>query len=245
MITVEIAYRPIEFVPWMRRVEKQMPARWSEMNARQMASVPSLQQDKFDDRKLLQIFLGLKKGIAERIDNYQAFCITRFMKYIREPEPLGYFVIKKIAGFSAPADNLKGVKFGQFIFGDTYYQNYISGKRGDLDKFIACYYTGKRGFKEELIESHAGRIHVEDPATREAISINYGLIREWLALAYTYVFQKSTAKADNSKGWVGVFDMLVKDDLANQDKYAELPVSTVLRHLNNLLIERYKYGSQV
>jgi hypothetical protein len=62
-------------------------------------------------------------------------------------------------------------------------------------------------------------------------------------MLYPYVFQKvESSKADASAGWVGVFDSLVKNDFGNQDKYAQFPVHTVLRRLNNLLIEFYKNG---
>lgn len=243
MITVELEYRPFAFIPLVRRVEKRLPSRWSEMKPDQIIAIPSLQRDLLDDRKILQIFLGIKRSIAKRIDNYQILHILRNLKYIREPEPLGSFVIKKIMGFNAPDDNLKGITFGAFIFADTYYQNYLGGKREDLARFIACLYTDRKGFNEKLIERHAKIIRGAGFTTCEAIAINYALVREWLARAYPYVFQKvEQGKADKSKGWVGIFDMLVENDLGNQDKYAQLPVSTVLRYLNNRTKNYYKNG---
>ncbi len=245
MISVEIEYRPFTFIPWTRRIEKKLPSRWSEMNAAQIASIPDLQLGQISDVKLLQLFVGLKKSIAKRIDSYQAYCITRNLKYISRPEPLNYFVIKKIGGFKAPEKNLKGVTFGAFVFGDTYYQNYINGKREDINRFIACFYTDSRGFDDKLIDLHADILKGSKVGTREAIAINYGLIREWLALAYPYVFQKGEPNSAKSKGWVDVFDMIVANDLGNQDKYSQLPVSTVLRYLNNKTKDFYKYGSKV
>lgn len=247
MIQVALEYRPIEFIPWMRRIETHFPARWSEMNAEQIAAIPDLQRGRIDDSKLLHIFLGVKLSVARRVGSFQKFCILRHLKYIQNPEPIGYFVIKKLGWFKAPANNLKGVTFGTFVFGDTYYQNYSAGKKSDLNRFIACYYTGKKGFDEKLIEQNAKIISTFPLAKREAIAINYGLVREWLGQAYPYVFQKTEPgqKTDKSAGWVNVFDAVVGDDIGNQDKYAQLPVSTVLRYLNNRTKNFYKYGSKV
>lgn len=246
MIAVTVRYKPFGFF-WERTLEKRLPARWSEMNPRQIAAIPHLQRGTIDDCKLLQIFLGIKKSIAKRIDRYQAYCILRNLKYIKEPEPLGKFVIKRLVGFKAPGDQLKNITFGAFIFGDTYYQNYISGKNDDLNRFIACYYYNRYGFREKNIEAHARIIGLTDIAVREAVAINYALIREWLAKAYPYVFQKAEEgqKQKKSNGWVGVFDAVVGDDLVNQEKYAEKPLSIILRFLNRKTKEYYKNGGKV
>jgi hypothetical protein len=157
------------------------------------------------------------------------------------------FVIKKILYFKAPANQLKNITFGAFIFGDTYYQNYISGKKEDLNRFIACFYYNKSGFKEKDIELNARIISLADISVREAIAINYALIREWLAKAYPFVFQKAESgkKQEKSTGWVGVFDAIVGDDIANQEKYEEKPLSSILRYLNRKTKEYCKNGGKV
>jgi hypothetical protein len=246
MIPVALEYRPFGFL-WRRRLETKLPARWSELTPLQISSIPDLQRDKLDEIKLLEIFLGVKRKIARRVDSYQRYCILRNLKYISQPEPVGNFIIKSIAGFSAPEKNLKGVTFGAFIFGDTYYQNYITGRKEDLNRFIACYYLPEGKFDDRQIESHARIISETDLPVREAIAINYALIREWMARAYPYVFQKveNGKKAENSKGWVAVFDMVVGDDIVNEDKYAEKSLSSMLRYLNRKTKEYYKNGSKI
>lgn len=245
MIPVEIEYRPFSFIPWTIRVEKKLPVRWSELSQEQISFIPFLNSGT-SDRMLLEVFLGLRKGIAKRMDDYQAFCIARLLKFLSAPEPLDRFMVHKIAGFKAPGRGLKGVTFGAFIFGDSYFQSYMEGKESSLDLFIASFYTGRRGFDENMLDKNAIAIRKKSMELRQAIAINYGLIREWLAITYPFVFQKpESGKKDNTKGWVGVFDILIKDDLANQDKYATLPVSTVLRNLNNRLANYYKNGGEV
>lgn len=246
MIAVTVRYKPFGFF-WERTLEKRLPARWSEMTSQQIAAIPHLQRGTIDEFKLLHIFLGIKKSIAKRIDSYQRYCILRNLKYIKEPEPLGKFVIKRLVGFKAPEDQLKNITFGAFIFGDTYYQNYICGKNDDLNRFIACFYYNRFGFREKNIEVNARIIGLTDIAVREAVAINYALIREWLAKAYPYVFQKAEEgqKQAKSNGWVGVFDAVVGDDLVNQEKYSEKPLSMILRFLNRKTKEYYKNGGKV
>lgn len=246
MIAITIEYRPLGFL-WKRRIDKHLPARWSEMTPQQIVAIPQLAHGTIDDRRLLQIFLGIKRSIAKRIDSYQRFCILQNLKYLKEPEPISKFVIKKVIGFKAPANHLKNITFGAFIFGDTYYQNYITGKKEDMNRFIACFYYNRFGFKEQNIEMNARLIGLSDLLVREAIAVNYGLIREWLAKAYPYVFQKAESgnKSKKGGGWVRVFDKLIQNDLANQDKYSLLPVSTVLRYLNIKTEEYLKNGGKI
>jgi len=247
MIAVTLEYRPFTLIPWIRKIDAKFPSRWSELKPVQIVAIPRLQRGLLTDVKMLQIFLGIKKNVAKRIESYQTYYVFQNLKFIREPGPLSTFVIKNIMGYKAPRDRLEGVSFGAFMFGDTYYQNYIGGKLEDLNRFIASFYTDKKGFAEDRIQDIAKIIKVSDPAKREAIAINYALIRAWLRDSYPWVFQKADemSESDRKGGWVGVFDRLVKDDLANQDKYAKLPVSAVLRHLNIIMKEYYKYGGKV
>lgn len=243
MIPITIEYKPFGFL-WKRTLEVRLPARWSEMNAKQIAAIPALQRENLDDSSILHIFLGIRRSVANKLDSFQKFCIIRNLKYISEPEPVGNFMIKEIAGFKAPGNRLFGVTFGAFIFGDTYFQNYASGKKDDLNRFIACYYTGKEGFDNKLIEKNAELIGKTDLNIREAIAINYGLIREWLAKGYPLIFQKSksTRKQDKSGGWIAVFDAVVGNDIANQEKYAAEPLSSMLRYINRRIKENLKNG---
>jgi hypothetical protein len=246
MIAVTLEYRPYGFL-WKRRLEAKMPDNWSEMNANQIIAIPALNNGTMDEFKLLHIFLGIKKGIAKRINDYQRFCIITNLKYIAKAGSVDHFIIKKILVFKAPGKYLEGVTFGAFMFGDTYYQNYMEGKTEDLDKFIACFYYNRFGFREKDIDTTARLISIDDVSIRKAIAINYALIREWLSQLYPYVFQKVEAgrKTNKSKGWVAVFDAIVGDDIVNSEKLAEKPLSEVLRYLNRKTKESYKNGCKV
>jgi hypothetical protein len=72
----------------------------------------------------------------------------------------------------------------------------------------------------------------------------------WLALAYPLIFQekaenppsgdKPTDGGRRQSPWIKVFDGLVGDDLINRDRYAELPVHTVLRFMTEKSKERMR-----
>lgn len=246
MISITIEYKPLGFL-WKRMIETSFPERWNEMTPDQLTAVPKLYRGKISDSQVLQIFFGIKQNIAWRIDSYQRYRIIKNLDFIKKPGATGIFIINEIAGFRSPGKNLKGVTFGAFIFGDTYYQNYISGKRGELDKFIACYYCNRKGFDDNLVDEHAALIKKSNIAKREAIAINYGLIREWLSELFPYVFRKVEKREKNQKnvGWVMVFDGVVGSDIVRQHDYAMLPAMEVLRFLNSKTKEYYKNGGKV
>lgn len=246
MIAITLEYKLFGLL-WRRKIETVLPERWTEITAEQLAAIPLLHRGTLSDSKLMQIFLSIKRPVAKRISSFQRYCITKNLSFLKDPQPIGYFIIKNIAGFRSPGANLKGVTFGAFIFGDTYYQNYLLGSRKDLDKFIACYYLDTKSFDENLIEKKVQLIKLTDLATREAIAINYGLIREWLAEKHPYVFQKSETgtKAEKIPGWVKVFDRVVGNDIIHQQDYANLPAMEVLRYLNETTKEFYKNGGKV
>lgn len=247
MIPVTIEYRPLPFIPHTRHLETMLPARWSELTTDQFMSVPDLLRDKLDETKQISIFLHVSAKIASRMDNYQKYCILRNLKYVAKPEALDSFYIPEICGLKAPGPKLYGVTWAAFIFGDTYFQNYQNGDKKALDKFIACYYLPESGFNSNLIESNATLIRNTPNLLREAVAINYGLIRNWLAKSYPWCFEKNEEgkKPSRQAGWVEVHDRLVGADIANGDRYLALPVSTVLRFLNTTLKDYHRNGSQI
>jgi len=241
MIPVVIEYKPIPFLGFKRRIETTLPAHWSELTPEQLILIPSVFNDTISETHILQVFLNIRWSIARRLDSYYRYCLIRNLKYLNELDRCDRFIIPNIGRYKAPEPRLKGVTFGAFIFGDTYFQNYMEGKKADLDKFIACYYLDGT-FKDNEIDVRAARLSRESIELREAIILNYKLIREWLAESYPYVFQKPDSKdKKTSKGsWVKVFDMVVGDDIVNQERYAEQPLSIILRYLNQKAKEHLK-----
>lgn len=245
MTTVTLEYRPFGIL-WKRYITCNMPSAWNELNARQLLAIPLMKRGLLKDTRILRIFLGLRRAIASRVGCIQRHTILKELKWTDKMQPMGVFLLKRLGKYSAPNDALKNVSFGQFIFGDTFYQNYTTGTKEDLNKFIACYYCDKSGFNENKIDRKARHIKRYPLFIREAIGLNYLMVREWLANAYPYVFQRSDKGAKGTgSGWVRVFDLVVGDDIVHEDEYARKDVNTVLRYLNNKIKDHAKNGSKV
>ena len=112
--------------------------------------------------------------------------------------------IVRVLFFAPQNQNSKRVTFGQFIFLDTYFANYQESRdKTDLNKFIAAAYLpfGQR-FTEPVIDANYEWVAKTDILSREAIVINYYLIRDWLCEVYPLVFQRKTEqqiKEDETK----------------------------------------------
>lgn len=243
MSDIRIEYRT--FLGIKREVEVKMPEKWGEMNAEQLQAVSRNYTGAETDDKLLADMLGVRKGLVKRLSDFQKFMIAEELLFMNEISPEFCFIIKELSGLVAPKARLSGISFGQFIFIESYYEKAVT-KKDDvaLDKFVACLYlpAGKE-FNQRLIDERAGYV-AENVGTDDkvAISLNYGLVMEWLSKQYPILFQKSKqqtiAKQSSGGGWVSIFESLVGDDIVNEDKYAALPLHTVLRYLTKKL----KYG---
>ena len=161
------------------------------------------------------------------------------------------FIIRKIpeTDFVSPKSKLAGLTFGQFIFTESYYNDWMVTKdEKALNNFIASLFLpSSEKFNNETIPSRIGKIAETDLDMRKAIAFNYSLVMMWLQKAYPLIFQSSSVDPDiarvdsirpNQSGWLKLFESLVGDDLINRDRYAELPLHTVLRHLTT----KYKEG---
>ena len=177
---------------------------------------------------------SLKKKIINRLSPYQKLRIIELLKFLNDFTPYYEFIIPSIGNLTRPKPRLKNETFGTFIFAETYLRNYEkSYEISELDKFIACYYrTGE--FNEESIQTNADSIKNEPEDKKQAIYINYLLIKQYLAINYKYLFSP-TYDSDQKQEttWVDVFDSVVGDDIVSHDEYAKLPISTVLRYLDN------------
>ena len=184
--------------------------------------------------------------MVKKLSPYQKLCIIELLKFLETFQPCFEFMIPQIAGFKAPLPRLKDETFGCFIFAETYFERYAANSEPEfLSKFIACYYRDGP-FKESGISERAGLIARQPSITKEAIFINYLLIREWYMLEYPLVFQtvENSSKKSERSSWLEVYDILLGDDITRQEDYANLPISTVLRYLNKK-IKQDRHESKV
>ncbi len=241
MKTIQLEYR---FLWINRKVESTIPSRWDEVTPRQLIAIAKNYLSESSDELMLSKLCGIRKRIIKKLDSYQRFTLAGELSFLTDYKPYSHFIIRKAGPLRAPKPRLEGMSFGQFVFVDSYYSIWLqSQKDDDLNKFIAALYLPEgEAFRSEAmpaLQPDAGKIPL---LVKLAISINYRLIREFLAHAYPLIFQKpkpgTTPKPGD--GWVKVFESVIGDDIVNQDRYAELPVHTVLRWITKKVKENAK-----
>lgn len=235
MNQLTLQYNPFNLLP-ARTINVQIPSSWSDLSARQLQFIPLIRRGLVSSKAVIRRFFGLKRSIVKRMGAYQRYQLIQQLEFINSPEPVSSFKIRRLGTFIAPADKLKNVTFGQFIYADTFFSRYMQGEKDMLNNFIACMYL-RKSFSEKNVERDARIIALLPLALRESISINYILIREWLAVSYPYVFEKPVQTSGKKKinkisSWIPVFDNLVGSDIVNSDRYAERPVNEIFRYLN-------------
>lgn len=238
MNSIEIKYRPIGFLPFTKSIKVKHPANWTELNPAQIIAIACVYKGSISDDKLISVMLSVPLSVARKMAAFHKYKILEMIDFINEPTAYHEFIIPEIRTrlktFRSPMARLKDETFGAFIFAEHYFSRYNeASKADDLNRFVACWYrTGK--FDEKRIEPISQLLASVPLDVREAIYINYQLIREWMVMTYPNVFRKEaeTPKKADKNSWIDVFDAIVADDLKDQDKYASLPVSTVLRYLD-------------
>ncbi len=245
MIPVEIKYKALWFIPV--KYKRIMPAAWQECNKEQMRAIAALYQNTISDTRFISRFIGVPHFVVRRLDEYHIYCLIEQLVFMEDYTAHDSFFLDKIGEYKAPGVKMQGVSFGQFMFIDTYYGDYLTElKDEDLHKFMAALYT-KNGFTQQAFEEGVNYFKGVSATDKFATIINYRLIMEWLMDRYKLVFGRKKETDKNRKpkkvqnaGWVKIFDNIVGDDIVNSDRYAEKPLHDVLRFLTKKIIENAK-----
>lgn len=245
MQDIEIVYRS-----WFRerRVKTTFPSMWSELNARQFTAL----YKRRDDVSLLSLMLQIPKRVVKRLSLLQIYELAGLFDFIKRDTKVSGFVLEKIsvrgAGvLYAPQSRLAEMSFMQFIYADSYYMQYAERLgREALCSLVAHLYSPADGYDKKAAERNADRLKRLDINNLEAIALNYGLVRKWVADRYPLVFPVTDRRKTETKGsWSDVFDNLVGDDLKDRDKYAEVPVNAVFKYMTKKMKEAKKNATKV
>lgn len=253
MKTIEIKYRPIAFIPVTRTRIGIFPECWSDLTPAQLIAISHVQDQSLDDFEFLHQVTGISRSILKKLAQYQLWELGQGFGWVQEIKPHNKFIIPEInvgdARFYAPMDKLKKFQFGQFIFADSCFSDYQENKtEEELNRFIASMYL-PRGmeFSDELLEINTPVISRVPLHAKEAIVLNYFLVKQWLSDVYPLVFQPSKQEEkpgkttrSNNNGWIKIFEQIVGDDIINSDRYATLPLHNVLRFLSDRIKQNMK-----
>jgi len=231
--------------------EKLIPGSWMDVNAVQLIAIAEHYLGKCNEFKLLAALCGIKERVIRKMPEFFMVKLAEEFEWIKDFKPSNSFILKKVKHLQAPKSKLEAMTFGQFIFVDTFYNDWCQDEKAEtLNKFVACLYLPKHyTFSEKYIEVNAAAVAKIDERVKYAITLNYRLVKEWLTERYPMVFEKpdndptkkkrnKTGKAGN--GWVSIFESIVGDDITRADDYARVPVHSVMRFLTKKIKENAK-----
>lgn len=245
MQKIEVTYN---LFPWWKiKFTRQQPQSWQEINARQLIAISYRYVNLKSDAWFIAKFLSLPHFLVKRMPLFYVYSLIQEITFINDYTPRDTFVIPQIANGIAPLPKLGQMPFGRFMFIDTYFNDFASNSNNieALDKFVAClYWPGDVAFNENLIALRAKSIARINPIVKQAIAINYRLVKDWLTDKYPLVFSKKQetdepARKSNSS-WIAVFDTIVDDDIINSDKYALKTIHEVLRYITRKIKQNAK-----
>ncbi|MEI7526763.1 MAG: hypothetical protein WCJ95_20610, partial [Mariniphaga sp.] len=194
MIALEIRYRSF-FMPV--KIKGSVPESWDEINGKQLLEICRVDHDyKREATGLITAFTGFKKSVVLKLKPFMHYRLGRLLDFMGEKEACtSKFCIKRVKGTQliAPEDKLKGVSFGQFIFCESYYTQWIREKdQKSLEYLIASLYVrGGKRFNSDEIEKNCRIISKTDPSILRAIAFNYSMVIRWLKKRYPMIFSES------------------------------------------------------
>jgi len=255
MIDIAIEY---PFLLFRRKVKSKAPTSWDELTERQFLAISRAVDGAIPDYRFLSILSGIKEKLLRKLTPFSLFKLSEGIEFVGTAGNVhSNFIIREIRGtdFISPKPKLDSLTFGQFIFADAYYSNWMGTKdEKQLNNLVATLYLlpGEK-FSSDTIVDRIWTLANVDSDIRKAIAFNYGLILMWLQKCYPLIFRETdNSNADrrdainrvstSRSGWLTLFESMVADDLINRDRYAELPIHTVLRHLTSKYKENARRG---
>ena len=258
MENITVEYKPLRFLKYTRKINGAFPSTYEDLKPGQLIAIAALTNSRISETDFLKTMTGIPKYRIKKLDKYHRYQLMLLFEPFTSVTPYNAFVIRgiKISRVSliSPRSKLAGMSFAQFIFVESYFENYQTNKKPeDLHKFVASLYLPERqSFDENKIPAAALLVSKIKPDVLDAIVINYIQIKEWLSVVYSMVFQKETQHDENNElkkkplkkptnsGWIKIFENIVGDDLINHDRYSLIPVHTVLRWMSNKIRENKK-----
>lgn len=238
MIDLAVTYRRL----WVTRKRKgSFPEAWGEVTAPQLIALAS--STGLNETRFIATMTGLSHRWVKLMGDFQRHQVLQLIDWVKTNQQHDSFIIQHIGTGNhhlvAPKPRLKDFTFGQFVFADAWYNEWCDNQNPEsTGKLVASLYL-KPGtqFTEAAAMANLPVTCRLPMATKEAVALNFRLVLQWLAANYPLVFsgqhgsKNSESQKKQANGWVRVFESVVGDDIVNHDRYACLPIHTVLRFL--------------
>jgi hypothetical protein len=182
-----------------------VPEEWIDLTGRQIAACAKIFTGTVPDVEFISAFFGIKKAMAKRVDKFCRYKLIEPVEFIASPKaPVNFFYLPEIpgTGLTAPGKRLKNVNFEHFSLFDTFFFDYINGRKKESQaRFTAALYL-KKGETvtaidfTERVDFIAKNV---SKSTRYAIFPNCTFIRKWLSKPFPYLFGFTEEDPDEPK----------------------------------------------
>lgn len=241
--------------------KRPVPSGWRDLSPRQFIAATHLYFGDVETNKFLQEFYNLPRLSVISLTDFQRWKLLDLIDYVRDSRvPCSQFLIPVITGtkLMAPAPMLNGMCLQQFMTVDTFFNKYaISKKEEFLNLFISSLYLAKnerfivteKGHRLLDLNARSEEIKKVDLKVKEAIFMNFTLIKTWLAKAYTHLFPEADQDDTDKKtgkpvDWLEVFDHFVGDNIPDMETYRAMECTDAFRVLNRKIKEAKKNGNK-
>ncbi|MEI7526985.1 MAG: hypothetical protein WCJ95_21735, partial [Mariniphaga sp.] len=142
MITIELKLPFLWFHRYLRRM---VPVSWTEITGKQLMAISDVAPgQRSDELGFLSSLTGLNKKIINRLSPFVHYWIYKNLEFLTDSEPCShFFIIKELPGtrFVAPDQKLSRMSFGQFIFCESYYSDWMKSQEPEkLYRFVSSLY---------------------------------------------------------------------------------------------------------
>ena len=214
-----------------------------------------LQRGEINDTEFFSLFTGIPVSSLKRIPEFFTYSIQKQFAWINELKPYNAFFVREVKCGStkliSPEPLLRKMTFGQFIFADTSFISWIElHDATDLNRFFASLYLSAGvEFSDEAVAASMTVVNDVPDSTKEAVALNWHMIREWLGEVYPLIFAKpkddgkEKPRRQVNNTWIKMFEQMVGDDIINQDRYASVPIQNIFRYMTSRIRESYRRPS--
>lgn len=172
--------------------EHDIPTRWDELDAEGLKLAARIWSGAVPRDVLLAQFFGLPDKVVESIDDYLIYCLMQLTTWLqRLDDDVDNFKIEQLPDteYLSPGPRLSGCTLEQFMIADTNFQRYsISQDADHLTYFIASLYNAKAR-SDNGMEKKIAAVEQLPEDVRQAVFLNFILIRRWLSRSYPHLFR--------------------------------------------------------